>query len=67
MRFKDLLQKTPDELRLMEQELVLKIREMKFGVASRQLKQVHQVAAAKRDLARVKTRLRNMTSFSSSV
>ncbi len=58
MLAKDLKQKTNEELQSLAQELEAKLRGTRFSLVTRQLKNVSEVGAMKRDLARVKTVLR---------
>ncbi len=58
MLAKDLKQKTTEELQSLAQELEAKLRGARFSLVTRQLKNVSEVGAMKRDLARVKTVLR---------
>lgn len=56
----DLKQKSVEELNTLVAELAAKIRDAGFRLATRQLTKVSEVAAYKRDLARVKTVLRGL-------
>ncbi len=56
----DLKQKSVEELNTLAAELAAKIRDAGFRLATRQLTKVSEVAAYKRDLARVKTVLRGL-------
>ncbi len=58
MLAKDLKQKTNEELQSLIQELEAKLRASRFSIVTRQFKNVSEVGAMKRDLARVKTVLR---------
>lgn len=58
MLAKDLKQKTNEELQALIPELEAKLRASRFSIVTRQLKNVSEVGAMKRDLARVKTVLR---------
>lgn len=62
MLAKDLKQKSVEELNTLAAELAAKIRDAGFRLATRQLTKVSEVAAYKRDLARVKTVLRGLKS-----
>ena len=61
MDFKELTQKNKEQL----MELLLKQREqlrlMRFKVAQRQLKKVHEIKQVKKDIARILTVLRGKT------
>lgn len=59
---KDLLQKSVEELKALASELEAQIRDARFKLATHQLKNVKQVAVFKRDLARVKTVLTQLSS-----
>lgn len=59
---KDLLQKSAEELKTLASELEAKLRDARFKLATHQLKNVSEVGAMKRDLARVKTVLTQLSS-----
>lgn len=62
MLAKDLKQKSVEELNTLAAQLAANIRDAGFRLATRQLTKVSEVAAYKRDLARVKTVLRGLKS-----
>ena len=59
---KDLLQKSAEELKAMAGELEAKLRDARFKLATHQFKNVGEIRAMKRDLARVKTVLTQLSS-----
>ena len=58
MLAKDLTQKTVDELKALVADLETKLRDARFKIRTHQFKKVSDVSVLKRDLARVKTVLR---------
>ncbi|MBP9747572.1 50S ribosomal protein L29 [Patescibacteria group bacterium] len=54
MLAKDLSQKSAEELKALAGELEAKLREARFNIATRQMKNVSAVNVIRRDLARVK-------------
>lgn len=59
---KDLTQKSAEELKTLASELEAKLRDARFKLATHQLKNTSEVSAMKRDLARVKTVLTQLSS-----
>ncbi len=55
MTFKELKQKSANELKMMLKENREKLRGLKFDLASRKLKNVHEISVAKKDIARILT------------
>lgn len=62
MDAKDIRTKSADELRRMEGELAGQIRDTRFKVATRQVKNLRSLRQAKKDLARVKSTLQTLSS-----
>jgi large subunit ribosomal protein L29 len=58
MKIQELRQKNERELQVFLQETRVKLHELSFKAAAKQLKDVSSVAEAKRDIARVLTVLR---------
>ncbi|OIO16558.1 50S ribosomal protein L29 [Candidatus Kuenenbacteria bacterium CG11_big_fil_rev_8_21_14_0_20_37_9] len=57
MKFKELVTKNKKELERSLLELKEKLREMRFKVAQRQLRKVHEIKTTRRDVARIETAL----------
>ncbi len=62
MKIQELRQKNERELQTFLQESRVKLHELSFKAAAKQLKDVSSVSAAKRDIARVLTVLRERRS-----
>jgi len=60
MNFHDLSKKTEADLRVMLAERREELRELRFLIAANQLTDVRDVREAKRDIARILTRLSQM-------
>jgi len=58
MKASELRDKTDEELRQMEEELKRKLMDLRFQLAMGKLKNTAQVKMVKRDIARIKTILR---------
>lgn len=58
IKAKELKMKPKSELELMLKENREKMREMKFDLASKKLKNVHQLRGAKKEIARILTILK---------
>lgn len=57
MKFADLRDKSTSELTQLLEKSTQELRDLRFKASERQLKEVHKIQAAKRDVARIKTRL----------
>ncbi|MBX4211307.1 MAG: 50S ribosomal protein L29 [Candidatus Yanofskybacteria bacterium] len=57
MKFKDLENKSQEELTALVSELRAKLLEFKFDLAEKKLKNVKQLGQTKKDIARILTRL----------
>lgn len=57
MDYKELKIKSPEELQKILTENIAKLRIMRFGVVSRQLKNVREIRTAKKENARILTLL----------
>ncbi|MCD6462997.1 MAG: 50S ribosomal protein L29 [Thermotogae bacterium] len=58
MKASELRDKTDEELRQMEEELKRKLMDLRFQLAMGKLKNTAQIKMVKRDIARIKTILR---------
>ena len=59
MEFKELKSKSPSELKSLLAEKREHLRVMRFKVAQRQLKKVHEIKQVKHDIAKIMTILNN--------
>lgn len=57
MRFKELLQKDPSELRAMREEQQTKLEQLTRQLVVRGVKNVREIRTIRKDIARIETRL----------
>ncbi len=60
MNYKDLAAKRPEDLQKLLAEKREELRELRFKIASNQLKQTHKPHLVKEDIARIQTRLNEL-------
>lgn len=57
MRFKELLQKDPSELRAMRDDLQMKLEQLTRQLVVRGVKNVREIRTLRKDIARIETRI----------